>query len=399
MTAVIGHSPQRASRGHRESAGDQARLDVRYEADGLKLIAVGPWSMDGISTVNEQLQALISSKDNRQVKRVGVDLSQVTRMDTTGAWLIKRAIDCWSSEGVEIAYHNTAQDRVALLESVAHCEPDTEVTRRSLPRLIEIADRTGQATLRVLNEAATLTGFFGLIVLRLVALFRHPTRLRLTSVQFHMEATGLNAIPIVLLLSFLVGVVIAYQGALQLRQFGAEVFTIDLLGFSVLRELGVLITSIIVAGRSGSAFAAQIGTMKVNEEVDAMQTMGLDIIDYLVLPRVIALMLTLPLLVFMANLVAILGGAFISWAVLDIEFGIFLRRLRDAVDVTQLWVGLVKAPVFAFAIAMAGCYEGLKVKGSAQSVGQRTTAAVVEAIFLVIVLDAAFSILFAFLGI
>ncbi len=355
--------------------------------------------MDGIATVNEQLHALTSGKDVRPVARVTVDLGQVSRLDTTGAWLIKRAADVWSADGAQVSFHNAAQDRLALLESVARCEPDTEVTRKSLPRLVEIADRTGQATLLVLNEAAALTGFFGLIVLRLGGLFRHPSRLRLTSVQFHMEATGLNAIPIVLLLSFLVGVVIAYQGALQLRQFGAEVFTIDLLGFSVLRELGVLITSIIVAGRSGSAFAAQIGTMKVNEEVDAMQTMGLDVIDYLVLPRVIALMLTLPLLVFMANLVAILGGAFISWVVLDIEFGIFLRRLRDSVDVTQLWVGLVKAPVFAFAIAMAGCYEGLKVKGSAQSVGQKTTAAVVEAIFLVIVLDAAFSILFAFLGI
>lgn len=399
MTAIVGRSPQRFDDGSMAADREQARLAIRHDADQLDLVAVGPWAMNSISAVNEQLQSLIARRDGRTVDRVEVDLGQVTRLDTTGAWLIKRAVDCLAEDGAKVGFHNTTPDRLALLDAVAHCQPDTEVTRERLPRLIEIADRTGQATLRVCKEAATLTGFFGLIVIRFAALLRHPSRLRMTSVQFHMEATGLNAIPIVLLLSFLVGVVIAYQGALQLRQFGADIFTIDLLGFSVLRELGVLITSIIVAGRSGSAFAAQIGTMKVNEEVDAMQTMGLDVIDYLVLPRVIALMLTLPLLVFMANLVAILGGAFISWVVLDIEFGIFLRRLRDAVTVTQLWVGLVKAPVFAFAIAMAGCYEGLKVEGSAQSVGQRTTAAVVESIFLVIVLDAAFSILFAFLGI
>ncbi|MEM1398638.1 MAG: ABC transporter permease [Pseudomonadota bacterium] len=370
----------------------------RIEQGHLGLIFSGPWDLENAVEAQAQLDRMLDSVDGRP-RQITLDLGGLTRLDTTGAWLIKLCGDQVAKMSDTVSVRNAAPDQRALIQSVTHCEPDTGVVRDRAPLWIDVADRTGKATLSILSEAAKFTAFFGLIIVRLAALARRPNRLRVTSVLFHMESTGLNAIPIVALLAFLVGVVIAYQGALQLRQFGAEIFTIDLLGFSVLRELGVLITSIIVAGRSGSAFAAQIGTMKVSEEVDAMKTIGLDVVDYLVLPRVIALALTLPMLVFLADLVALLGGAAISWLVLDVEFGIFLRRLRDAVDLSQLWVGLVKAPVFAVAIAMAGCYEGLKVSGSAQSVGERTTAAVVESIFLVILLDAAFSVLFAFLGI
>jgi phospholipid/cholesterol/gamma-HCH transport system permease protein len=214
-----------------------------------------------------------------------------------------------------------------------------------------------------------------------------------------MEATGVDAMPIVGLLSFLIGIVFAYQGADQLRRFGAEIYTVNLLGIAVLRELGVLMTAIILAGRSGSAFTAQIGTMKVNEEVDAMQVLGLDPIEVLVLPRLFALLVTLPLLAFFANVMGLFGGALMTYFSLDMTFPSFLRQLHFFMPGWSFWIGVLKAPVFAAIIALTGCYEGLRTERSAESVGRLTTLSVVESIFLVIVLDAAFSIVFSKLGI
>ena len=205
--------------------------------------------------------------------------------------------------------------------------------------------------------------------------------------------------PIVGLLSFLIGVVLAYQGADQLRRFGAEIFTINLLGVSILREVGGLITAIIIAGRSGSAFTAQIGTMRVNEEIDAMQTIGLNTVDVLVLPRVAGLVLALPFLTFYSDIMAMIGGAVMCYFDLNITFPAFLRQLQGAISVNTFLVGMVKAPVFAFVIALVGCFEGLKVERNAESVGRLTTRSVVESVFLVIVLDAGFSIMFSILGI
>jgi phospholipid/cholesterol/gamma-HCH transport system permease protein len=214
-----------------------------------------------------------------------------------------------------------------------------------------------------------------------------------------MEETGLNAMPIVGLLSFLIGVVMAYQGADQLRRFGAEIYTVNLLGIAILRELGVLLTAIIIAGRSGSAFTAQIGTMQVNQEIDALRTLGLEPVEVLVLPRIFGLVFTLPLLVFYADAMGLLGGALMSWAELGIPLPRFLEQLRGAITEWTLWVGVIKAPFFALIIAMIGCYEGFNVTGSAESVGRLTTQSVVESIFVVIVADAAFSILFSLLKI
>ena len=214
-----------------------------------------------------------------------------------------------------------------------------------------------------------------------------------------MEQTGLDAMPIVGLLSFLIGVVFAYQGADQLRRFGAEIYTVNLLGIAILRELGVLLAAIIIAGRSGSAFTAQIGTMQVNQEIDALRTLGLDPVEVLVLPRIFGLALTLPLLVFYADALGLLGGCLMSWASLGISIPRFLEQLRGAITEWTLWVGIIKAPFFAVIIAMIGCYEGFNVTGSADSVGRLTTQSVVESIFLVIVADAAFSILFSLLHI
>jgi phospholipid/cholesterol/gamma-HCH transport system permease protein len=227
---------------------------------------------------------------------------------------------------------------------------------------------------------------------------RHPARLRLTATVHHMQAVGLNALPIVGLLAFLIGIVLAYQSADQLKRFGAGIFIVNLLGISILRELGILITAIIVAGRSGSAFTAEIGTMEINQEVDAMRTIGLDPMEVLVLPRTLALMLMLIPLGFFANVIALFGGALMADNELGVTLSQFLTQFRSAVEIRHLWVGLIKTPFFAFVIAMVGCYHGLEVTGSAESVGRHTTQSVVQSIFLVIALDALFSVVFSGIG-
>jgi phospholipid/cholesterol/gamma-HCH transport system permease protein len=257
--------------------------------------------------------------------------------------------------------------------------------------------RIGQVTVLLANRVYDILGFTGLVTITVLKLLRQPRRLRLVATLVQMEVVGLDAMPIVGLLSFLIGVVMAYQGADQLRRFGAEIYTVNLLGISILRELGVLLSAIIIAGRSGSAFTAQIGTMQVNEEIDALRTLGLDPVEVLVLPRLFGLGLTLPLLVFYADFMGILGGGLMSWVVLDINIPNFLTQLQSAVTTTTLWVGVVKAPFFAAIIALVGCYEGLNVTRSAESVGRLTTQSVVESIFFVIVTDAAFSIVFSML--
>jgi len=227
---------------------------------------------------------------------------------------------------------------------------------------------------------------------------KNPSRLRVTPLVYHMEQVGLNAVPIVALISFLIGIVLAYQGATQLRQFGAEIFTVELVSISVLREIGILLTAIIVAGRSGSAFTAQIGSMKLHEEIDAMRTLALDPMEMLVVPRVLALILVLPMLGFISDMMGLFGGLLMCWTVLDIMPGTFIARVEEWVPLSHFWVGIIKAPFFALMIGLIGCYEGLKVEGSAESVGRLTTKSVVESIFMVIVVDAFFSVYFAEIG-
>jgi phospholipid/cholesterol/gamma-HCH transport system permease protein len=262
-----------------------------------------------------------------------------------------------------------------------------------------VVAHVGRGTLESIAEARRLVAFLGLTTATLGRSLVQPRRIRKTALISHMEQTGLDAMPIVALISFLVGAVLAYQGAEQLRRFGAEIFVINLIGISVLREIAILLTAIIVAGRSGSAFTAAIGSMKVREEIDAMRTLGLDPMELLVMPRLLALMITLPILVFLADMMGLAGGMMMAWVALDISPGQFLERLGGAIPLWSFWVGMIKAPVFAFLIAMVGCYEGFQVEGSAESVGKLTTLAVVEAIFLVIVVDAIFSILFAYMGV
>ena len=243
-----------------------------------------------------------------------------------------------------------------------------------------------------------LVGFLGAVLLGFVAIIKRPKRFRLNAVIQRFDVVGVRALGIIGLMSFLIGIVVGQQGAVQLEQFGAEIYTINLIGRITVRELGTLMTAIMVAGRSGSAFAAQIGTMKLTEEVDAMRTIGVSPIEALVIPRMIAAVVMMPLLAFYAMIMSLLGGGIYVWADLGIPPLTYIQRLQEVTPITDLWVGLIKAPIFGVIIALAGCFQGMLVQGDSEEVGTRTTAAVVQAIFLVIVVDAVFAVFFSQVG-
>ncbi len=377
------------------AASEETWLETS-SSDGRQILTpVGRWAVGGLFAVEKEIRAIAEAATGP----IEIDLSKVDVLDTAGAWTIYRTARNLEASGVSVELTGASEDQIALIEVVRAAEAELEPDEPTGNSFVNMVEHVGKSAVEIARETADLLGFFGLILVTAAGVLVRPRRLRLTSLFHHMEEVGLNAIPIVGLMSFLIGIVLAFQGASQLQRFGAEVFVVNLVAISVLREIGVLMTAIIVAGRSGSAFTAQIGSMKVNEEVDAMQTLGLNPMEVLVLPRLFALIITLPLLAFFADIMGLLGGGLMAWIALDISPATFIERLRDAIGLWSFWVGILKAPFFAFMIAMIGCYEGFQVTGSATSVGQRTTRAVVEAIFLVIVVDAAFSIFFQVIGI
>jgi len=330
---------------------------------------------------------------------VRIDLGGIDRLDTSGAWVVLRLRRRFEGLGKLVEITGAKAIHAALIERLERSEEREIIIAPKDHPLIGFVMQAGEQTIAIGRDAKSITAFFGLVTITLLRVLIRPTRIRFVSLVHHMQQAGLNAIPITALLSVLIGVVLAYQGAFQLQQFGAEIFTVNLIGVSVLREIGVLMTAIVIAGRSGSAFTAQIGTMKVNQEVDAMVTIGLDPIEVLVLPRLLAMMLTLPMLVFFADIMGLVGGGVMCLVVLDITPTQYMNQLHGAIGPWTFWVGIIKAPVFAFVIAMVGCFEGMQVTGSAESVGKLTTKSVVESIFMVIALDAMFSVLFAKLGV
>ena len=264
--------------------------------------------------------------------------------------------------------------------------------------MIRMLEQVGVASMAVWHELLGIIGFFGAMIMALGTQIRARRRLRWNAIVTRFQTVGVDALPIIGLMTFLIGIVIAQQGAVQLRQFGLEVFTINLVGRASIRELGLLMTAIMVAGRSGSAFAAQIGTMKLTEEIDAMRTIGVSPMEAIVLPRVAAATILMPLLGFYASICAIIGGGVFCWIGLEIPPLTYIQLLRDIIPMTDFWAMLIKAPVFGVLIGVTGCYEGMQVRQNAEEVGQRTTSAVVAAIFLVIVLDAFFAVFFSTLG-
>ncbi len=373
-----------------EAAADAPDAWFKLDRDGGLLAVGGAWTIAESARLDRELAALDLTQGTR------IDASKISRLDSAGAWLLLRTSRAAGGD----AALDVPERYGPLLESLDQ-EQKPEPHKSRIPkgfrgRLYKI----GRATMHAYTQGVSMLGYLGRVTVETGEAIAKPKHnLRLAAMFHQVEETGINALPIVGLLSFLIGIVLAYQGADQLKRFGAEVFTINLLGVGLLREIGGLITAIIVAGRSGSAFTAQIGTMRVNEEIDAMQTMGLNTVDTLVLPRIIGLVIALPLLTFYADIMGLIGGAFMCYFDLGLTIPVFLRQLQQAVTPATFMVGMIKAPVFAFVIALVGCYEGFQVERNAASVGQLTTRSVVEGIFLVIVLDAAFSVMFSVLGI
>ncbi|AIT07687.1 MULTISPECIES: ABC transporter permease [Sphingomonas] len=322
-----------------------------------------------------------------------IDLSGIGRIDTVGAWVVHRL-----ATRHEAAIEGLDEDGRYLLDSVVAADRPVALAPHARNAFSKMLGEIGDAVIITLRTLYGLLGFMGATTIAFVNVVRHPSRFRFNATVHRFEVVGVQALAIVGLMSFLIGIVIAQQGAVQLRQFGAEVFTINLVGRLTLRELGVLMTAIMVAGRSGSAFAAQLGTMKLTEEIDAMRTIGVSPMEALVLPRTIAAVLLMPLLGFYSSLIAIIGGGLLAWVSLDIPPVTFIQRIREVVPITDLYIGLIKAPVFGAIIAIAGCFQGMLVESDAEQVGLRTTSAVVQAIFLVIVLDAFFAVFFTWVG-
>ncbi len=328
---------------------------------------------------------------------VRFEMRAVTRMDIAGAWLLHRTMLRLTRTGVAVSTEGLSENARATLELVKRHAVDGE--HKPPPAAeVGILEGIGRATLEHAQQGQGFLAFIGELALASVPWLWRPGRIRWRIVLTNLQAAGVDALPIVGLLSFLLGIVIAYQGGIPLRDYGASLFIADLVGLAMVRELAPLITAVIIAGRTGSAYTAQIGTMKVTEEIDALRTMGITPMEMLVLPKVLALMLALPLLTVYADILGTLGGMVMAKAAFDMTLTVFVERVGDAVDVGSYLIGVGKAPVFAAIIASVGCYQGFRVSGSAESVGRRTTLSVVQAIFLVLVVDAGFSLIFSALG-
>jgi phospholipid/cholesterol/gamma-HCH transport system permease protein len=365
--------------------------------DRLLIEAGGEWTLAALTELDARREQLIAAADGG-AGLVSIDLAAVEQLDTAGAWLLHRMARDLDGRGWRVEWAGARGAHAALLAEIGAIVGEPPPPAPDANPLLRLVANLGRSTIAALQEAQCLLSFFGETVVVLGRAVLRPGRLRVTALTHHLEQTCVNALPIVGLIAFLIGIVMAYQGADQLRRFGAEIYTVDLLAISTLREIGILLTAVVVAGRSGSAFTAEIGMMKVNEEVDALRVLGLDPFEILVLPRLLALMIALPLLVFFADMLALFGGGLMCAFALDVSPDQYLYRLSQAIWPRTFWVGIIKAPVFAFLIAMVGCYEGLTVNGSAESVGRKTTLSVVVAIFLVIVFDAIFSIVFSAIG-
>src|SRR5947209_12165758 len=322
-----------------------------------------------------------------------IDLSDINRMDTVGAWIVYRTV---RDRGAKVI--GASRDEVSLLKQVGEFDVPTRVVPDEPHNMTAVLQELGAWIAETGTTLTCLLRVFGATLIGFANVIRRPKRFRLNAVVQRFDVVGVRALGIIGLMSFLIGIVIAQQGAVQLAQFGAEVYTINLIGRITVRELGVLMTAIMVAGRSGSAFAAQIGTMKITEEIDAMRTIGVSPVEALVLPRMVAAVLMMPLLAFWAMLTALLGGGIFVWLDLTIPPLTYIQRLQEVIPMTDLWIALIKAPVFGFIIALSGCFQGMLVQGDSEEVGSRTTTAVVQSIFLVIVLDAVFAVFFSSIG-
>ncbi len=368
------------------STPDHPTLAIDPESGTLRV--TGSWVLQHLEMLNRQIENTRSFR--------AMDASGITRLDAAGALLIERMLDRNRLDADRIAL----PDQWRKLFNAVHevCDDTPQAEPQGEPKWREILERIGLTAVEIRDSTLQLLHFLGLTLSRLGLLMLQPRRLRLTSIVYHMEQSGLNAAPLLMLLSALIGAVVAFLGATVLRDFGAELFVIDLVTYAFLREFGVLLTAILLAGRTASAYCAQIGMMKSREEIDAIRTLGLDEIELLVLPRLIALVIMLPLLAFVAMLAGLFGGMAVSTLMLDINFALFLDRVEQTLTLRHYLVGMIKAPIFAAVIALIGCMEGMRVAGTAQSVGEHTTIAVVRSLTMIIVIDAIAAVYFMEIG-
>jgi len=352
----------------------------------------GSWTTRGLGAIHGQLASLRVPPQTELI----ADGGGIEALDSAGAWVLQKLLLRLRKEGMVVSVRGLRPEFAKQLEVAGQQvadQADTPVPLAAAPA--SALEGMGRSAEAAFEQIVALLGFVGESAAAFAGCVAHPARFRWRPVLYNLRSAGFDALPIVGLLSFLLGIVVAYQGADQLRQYGANIFVADLVGLSMLREFAPLITAIIIAGRSGSAYAAQIGTMAVTEEIDAMRTLGIAPLDLLVLPKLIALVIAMPLLTVFADVLGVFGGMLMAHAQLGVGFGEFLDRFVQAVSVTAYLVGICKAPVFAIIIAVVGCFQGFRTKGGADSVGRQTTRAVVESIFLVIVADALFSIAFS----
>ncbi len=376
---------------------EAAACRISTENRVLRLVATGDWTIAHLNSVDRELRAL--GQGALKADRAVIDFSGITRFDTSSAAVLDRMARVFEEKGLRVELEGVSEAQRRLLDKIDTYGKPEPSKSAAVPLHIQIIDRIGATTREMGEEARGMLGFIGAVISAFGRTVIRPRRFRIVPFVHHMEKSGFDALPLVCLLTFLIGAVVAQQGAVQLRQFGAEVFTVNLIAIIFLREVGLLLTAIIVAGRSGSAFTAEIGSMKMREEIDAMRALGLDPMDMLVIPRVAALCVTLPLLTFIADLMGLIGGGFVVYFMLDMSPGVYMTRVQEAVDFWTIAVGLIKAPFMASVIALVGCRAGLSVTGSAESVGAMTTRSVVRSIFLVIILDALFAMFFTAVGI
>jgi phospholipid/cholesterol/gamma-HCH transport system permease protein len=379
-------------------------VEVRRSESGLVLDLTGEWR----ALVYGQIDSALAAVDLTGARRVEIATDRLAALDLTGAWRLREFVRHARHMGAEVAFAGTPPDQLRLVEETLRpVEQDAAAPapgRGQGPRAMDEAEVEtlvfiGRRAVILWRDMIGALAFLGRLSSTALQPLARPRALRPISVARHVYDTGITAIPIVALIAFLISVIVAYMSAQQLRSFGADIFVVDLVTIGVLRELGVLLTAIIVAGRSGSAFAAELGSMKLNEEIDALQATGVDPFEALVLPRVLGLVISLPLLTVVADLIGLVGGAVLCASLLHMPLDQYVNRVSQAVSPSTFWVGVVKAPVFAVLIAMAGTHRGMQVRGSSRELGRLTTVAVVQSIFLVILADALFAVLFMEIGV
>ena len=365
------------------------------EGSALSLRATGAWT----APFAPSLERLVADAEKLAGKKidVSIDVSEVSRLDTFGAWLIERLRRSFTTGTAEARIDGLSANYASLVDEVRRVSaaPDDDATAVTITGML---GQIGRSVAGIFGTVAALIDMLGAVIVASGRVFIHPRSFRLTSTIHHLEQVCWRAVPIIVLITFLIGCIIAQQGIFHFRRFGADIFVVDMLGVLVLREIGVLLVAIMIAGRSGSAYTAELGSMKMREEIDALRTMGFDPIEVLILPRMLALVIALPILSFLGDIAALYGGGLVAWFYGGVDPEAFLLRLREAISIDHFTVGLLKAPVMAAVIGIVACVEGLAVQGSAESLGRHTTSSVVKGIFFVIVMDGVFAIFFATVG-